>query len=391
MQSWYCCSRLCSVWISWRSELQPCRWEPSHPHPQQSHRATSVDPKNEALSFAISARRRDTWPEVVLPHGPNKDAPPSWEKGGPRCNWPDSGGLNVGQPPRNNSLQRTRPNTAGQHQPGQTQPSDSTVVYSVNPTASYSIQGHIQGTPATFLVDTGSVISIVKSAVWTQSDPKCQQLTPYTGRQLVGVEGTPLSVRGNTTADVSFGSESFQVPVIVVDQLLADAILGLDFLEDHQCTIDIASRMLSVGGNQHRLPLVTGNQLHHPWTGPNRVVKRLTDSIYRIQLLSNPRKRLVVHFDRLKLCSTGAQAAPAETSSAPESTNTPPAGSSSGQGIPSSIPIGTSLEVVELADNPQAGQRHQPQPQLPIPTHPGPRYSSRNRLLPDRYGDLVPI
>ena len=47
-------------------------------------------------------------------------------------------------------------------------------------------------------------------------------------------------------------------------------------------------------------------KLHLPWTGPYRVVKRLTDSTYRIQLSSNPRKRLVVHFDRLKPCSTGA-------------------------------------------------------------------------------------
>ena len=66
---------------------------------------------------------------------------------------------------------------------------------------------------------------------------------------MVGVEGTPLSVRGKATADVSFGSECFQVPVIVVDQLSADVTLGLDFLADHQCTIDTASRMLSVGGS----------------------------------------------------------------------------------------------------------------------------------------------
>ena len=134
------------------------------------------------------------------------------------------------------------------------------MVYSVNPTASYFIQGHIQGAPASFLIDTGSVIFIVKSAVWTQADPLCRQLTPHTGCRLVGVEGTPLSVRGKTTADVSLGSERFQVPVIVVDQLSADVILGLDFLEDHQCTIDIASRVLSVGGSRLRLPLVTGDR-----------------------------------------------------------------------------------------------------------------------------------
>ena len=59
---------------------------------------------------------------------------------------------------------------------------------------------------------------------------------------------------------MSLGSECFQVPMIVVDQLSADLILGLDYLEDHQCTIDIASCVSSVGGSRLRLPLVTGDQ-----------------------------------------------------------------------------------------------------------------------------------
>ena len=59
---------------------------------------------------------------------------------------------------------------------------------------------------------------------------------------------------------MSFGSEHFQVPVVIVDQLLADVILGLDSMQDHQCTTDIASRVLSVGGSQLRLLLVTGDR-----------------------------------------------------------------------------------------------------------------------------------
>ena len=44
---------------------------------------------------------------------------------------------------------------------------ESTTVLSVTATSSYSINGHIQGMPVTFLVDTGSIITIVKTAVWT--------------------------------------------------------------------------------------------------------------------------------------------------------------------------------------------------------------------------------
>ena len=108
-------------------------------------------------------------------------------------------------------------------------------------------------------------------------------------------------------------------------------------------------------------------------------------------LVENPRKRLVVHFDHLKPCSTGAQTTVAENLSAPESTNPPPVDSSSDPGNSRSLPIGAGLEVVEPADDSHAGQQHQPLHQLPVPTRPSTRYPSRNRLPLNRYRDLDPI
>ena len=43
-------------------------------------------------------------------------------------------------------------------------------------------------------------------------------------------------------------------------------------------------------------------KLHHPWTGPFKVVSRLSDVTYRIQNVQSRRNRLVVHFNRLKAC-----------------------------------------------------------------------------------------
>ena len=45
-----------------------------------------------------------------------------------------------------------------------------------------------------------------------------------------------------------------------------------------------------------------GRKLHLPWTGPYKVVRRISPVTYRIQHIQSPRKRLVVHFDRLKPC-----------------------------------------------------------------------------------------
>jgi len=43
-------------------------------------------------------------------------------------------------------------------------------------------------------------------------------------------------------------------------------------------------------------------KLHSPWQGPYIVITRIGDVTYRIQAVDNPRRRKVVHFNRLKLC-----------------------------------------------------------------------------------------
>ena len=48
------------------------------------------------------------------------------------------------------------------------------------------------------------------------------------------------------------------------------------------------------------VPKGKSKKFHKPWEGPFRVVKKMTDVTYLVQLFSNHRKR-VVHFDRLKI------------------------------------------------------------------------------------------
>ena len=47
------------------------------------------------------------------------------------------------------------------------------------------------------------------------------------------------------------------------------------------------------------VPRGDSRKLHRPWTGPYKVLKKLSEVNYRIQHLQNYKKR-VVHFDRLK-------------------------------------------------------------------------------------------
>ena len=53
------------------------------------------------------------------------------------------------------------------------------------------------------------------------------------------------------------------------------------------------------------VPHGRSRKLHRPWTGPYRVVARLSDAVYHLQHVHCRRKRPVVHFDRLKPCPPG--------------------------------------------------------------------------------------
>ena len=114
-------------------------------------------------------------------------------------------------------------------------------------------------------------------------------------------------------------------------------------------------------GNMHQIWLHTtalsrGNtkKLHHPWTGPYRVINRLSYSTYRIQLLQTPHKQLVVHFNRLKPCGDALDGSlPTENTSV--------------SGVPAlELPVtGTRLDVVEPEDIPAWSKPHQLSPNFP--------------------------
>ena len=50
------------------------------------------------------------------------------------------------------------------------------------------------------------------------------------------------------------------------------------------------------------VPRGQSKKLHHPWTGPYRVMEKLSDSDYKVKHVKGGRPHVVVHFDRLKLC-----------------------------------------------------------------------------------------
>ena len=102
-------------------------------------------------------------------------------------------------------------------------------------------------------------------------------------------------------------------------------------------------------------------KLYHPWAGPYRVVKKLSDTNYRIEQVQGRRRhRKVVHFDRLKLC-------PKNIRLDDELTNEQY--TSSQERIPpteNSLPIGHDLEIIN--DDDEADDATVTTPHTPMDT-----------------------
>ena len=112
-------------------------------------------------------------------------------------------------------------------------------------THSYRLAGTVNGIPTTFVVDTGASITVLDEEFWERVNPGNCSLEPWTGRRLVGVEGTPLHVCGVSKVELKLAGEIFHCPVLIARSLTSDAILGLDFLEANHCTLKMADRELT--------------------------------------------------------------------------------------------------------------------------------------------------
>ena len=104
-------------------------------------------------------------------------------------------------------------------------------------------------------------------------------------------------------------------------------------------------------------------KLHHPWLGPYMIIKKLSDVTYRIQHCNNKKKRMVVHFDRLKPCHPGTRFP--DIISRPDKSIQPTVTSN----------IGDCLELVD--------------DDIDHTETPTQRYPTRTRYPPDRYGTVI--
>ena len=109
--------------------------------------------------------------------------------------------------------------------------SDNTHIFQVNPTRGYRISGKVNGVSASFLVDTGAAVTLIRDDICQQTQIANNRLEPWTGHRLLRVDGSPLQIHGRTEAELDLGGHLFTTDVVNAACLSTKAILGLDFLE----------------------------------------------------------------------------------------------------------------------------------------------------------------
>ena len=124
--------------------------------------------------------------------------------------------------------------------------------------SSFFIQGQLFDRPTSFLVDTGSPVSLVQNKVCILSKPPGNVLRPWGGNKLAGVNGTALHSQGSSDVTITIKGKIFVITMVIIDDLAVDAILGLDFLEANHCNLAVRERLLHIPSYELSVP-VDGN------------------------------------------------------------------------------------------------------------------------------------
>eukprot|EP00731_Ephydatia_muelleri_P012982 Em0007g292a len=127
----------------------------------------------------------------------------------------------------------------------------------VNSGVSYRIRGVIGAVGVDFVIDTGAAVSLVRRDVWEQivKGDCTLVLEQWAGRRLVGVNGAPLSVSGCKKVDIFLNGMPFKVMCVVTDDIMVEAILGLDIVNAHNGIIDCGSKRLTFPSRNISVPL----------------------------------------------------------------------------------------------------------------------------------------
>ncbi len=104
------------------------------------------------------------------------------------------------------------------------------------------------------LIDTGSPVSLLSDKVWKAAGKP--ELRVWMEQNLIGINGSPLKVLGQMETDVSLSKVTCHTKFIIVENMSIEGILGIDFLTQNACNIDICNHRLYFSQERIYIPLL---------------------------------------------------------------------------------------------------------------------------------------
>ena len=98
----------------------------------------------------------------------------------------------------------------------------------------------------TFLVDTGSSISVLHHSIWDNSPSLKLASLNKMEFSVVTANGQPLDVMGSIVANVTAGALEMQHKFYIAGDINGDGILGLDLLSSLGASVNLQDGYLNV-------------------------------------------------------------------------------------------------------------------------------------------------
>ena len=99
------------------------------------------------------------------------------------------------------------------------------------------------------LVDTGASISMLHKDIWQELDQfKGTNLDKSIVRKAIMVDGNPLKILGQKKMNIVIQGNPFGIVFQILDKMNYPAIMGVDFLDKHNCMVNYHTGKLIVNG-----------------------------------------------------------------------------------------------------------------------------------------------
>lgn len=128
------------------------------------------------------------------------------------------------------------------------------LVKTLNPSTGLILSAEVANINCDFILDTGSNVTLISSSLL----PSGVKLKPSNVR-ICSITGESATVKGEWETVIRLGSFRKRIPILVAD-LPCEGILGMDFLSENNCSINLSQKILWIG--KRKLPL-RGESIKH--------------------------------------------------------------------------------------------------------------------------------